>query len=101
MQPETCVFQVDSVGCAVISSRSQCRGKEAHTKVEEKSRSEKIHMKKSPGCMMQDRLNCVFPKIGGGLVGWIFGPSQVSVAPVAFLALQEVLLPAFGGRYLL
>lgn len=35
-------------------------GKEAHTKVEKKSRSEKIHMEKSYGCMMQDRLNCVF-----------------------------------------
>lgn len=97
MQPETSVFQVDSVGCAVSSSRSQCWGKEAHTKVEEKSRSEKIHMEKSPGCMVQDRLNCVFPKMGGGLVGWIFGPLQVSVAPVAFPALQEALLPALGG----
>lgn len=51
--------------------------------------------------MVQDRLNCVFPKMGGGLAGWICGPSQVSVAPVAFPALQEALLPALGGMYLL
>ena len=61
VQPETSVFQIDSVGYALSSIRSQCWGKEAHTKVEEKSRIEKIYIKPPSGCMTQDRkdLFCV------------------------------------------
>lgn len=45
VQPETSVFQIDSVGCALSSIRSQCWEKEAHTKVEETSRIEKMYIK--------------------------------------------------------
>lgn len=52
VQPETSIFQIDSVGYALSSIRSQCWCKKAHTKVEEKSRIEKMCIKNPSGCMM-------------------------------------------------
>ena len=46
VQSESSVFQINSVQYALNSSRSQCWDKEAHTKIEEKSRIEKIYIKK-------------------------------------------------------
>lgn len=62
------MFQTDSVGYALSSVRSQCWGKEAYTKLEEKSRVEKMCIKKPSGCMMQDGkdLFCVFLRLEAG-----------------------------------
>lgn len=75
MQPESSAFQIISVKYALNSSRSQCWDKEAHTKVEEKSRIEKTYIKNSSDCMMQDRkdLLCVFLRweVGSSCLIWI------------------------------
>lgn len=64
VQPETNAFHLDSVGYALTRIRSPCRGKEAHTKVEEKSRINNIYIKNPSGCVMwEERLYFVSSKV--------------------------------------